>query len=106
MGWSMTWFDVAGLDELQDRDVLGTKLQGADIAIYRLADGYFATQNICTHQFAFLSEGYVVDDCIECPLHQAMFDIRTGKGQGGLAKEDLKTYPVKIEAGRILVLGD
>lgn len=102
----MTLFDVAGLEELQDRDVLGTKLQGVDIAIYRLADGYFATQNICTHQFAFLSEGYVVDGCIECPLHQAMFDIKTGKGQGGPAKEDLKTYPVKIEAGRILVQVD
>jgi 3-phenylpropionate/trans-cinnamate dioxygenase ferredoxin subunit len=102
-GWPMTWVDVAGLEELQDRDVLGAKLQGADIAIYRLEDGYFATQDICTHQFAFLSEGYVVDGCIECPLHQAMFDIRTGKGQGGLAKEDLKTYPVKIEDGRIWV---
>jgi 3-phenylpropionate/trans-cinnamate dioxygenase ferredoxin subunit len=105
-GRSMAWFDVAGLEELQDRDVLGVKLQGTDIAIYRLADGYFATANICTHQFALLSEGYVVDGCIECPLHQAMFDIRTGKGQGGLAKEDLKTYAVKVEVDRILVQWD
>ncbi len=102
----MKWFDVAGVEELQDRDVLGVKLAGSDIAVYRLVEGYFATQNICTHQFAFLSEGYGVDDCIECPLHQAMFDIRTGKGQGGLAKEDLKTYPVKIEGDRILVQAD
>jgi nitrite reductase/ring-hydroxylating ferredoxin subunit len=32
-----------------------------------------------------------------------MYDIKTGKGQGGLAKVDLKTYTIKMEAGRILV---
>ncbi|MGD9923447.1 MAG: non-heme iron oxygenase ferredoxin subunit [Pseudorhodoplanes sp.] len=102
----MPWFDVAGTGDFGGQDVLGIKKNDTDIALYRLDAEYFATQNICTHQFAFLSEGYVVDGCIECPLHQAMFNIKTGKGCGGLAKTDLKTYPVKVEGDRIFVLID
>ncbi|HSN73518.1 MAG TPA: Rieske 2Fe-2S domain-containing protein, partial [Anaerolineae bacterium] len=48
--------------------------------LYRLADGFYATQRLCTHTFAPLDRGKVVDgDTIQCPLHRAQFDIRTGE---------------------------
>lgn len=99
----MGWINAAAVQDLEGREVLGLVCNGQEIALYRLEDAYYATQNICTHQHAHLSEGYVVEDCIECPLHQALFDIRTGKARGGVAKIDLKTYPVKVEGDRILV---
>jgi 3-phenylpropionate/trans-cinnamate dioxygenase ferredoxin subunit len=100
----MPWIDVANRADLDGQEVIGLQHDGLSIALYRLEGEYFATDNICTHQFAFLSEGCVVDGCIECPLHQGMFDIRTGKAQGGLVKVDIKTYPIRIEGGRIHVM--
>src|SRR5881409_1557784 len=43
------------------KQVIAVEVSGIEIALFRLDDGYFATSNICTHQFAFMSEGYVDD---------------------------------------------
>jgi len=98
-----TWHKAAETSALAEKEVIGVEVGGVEIAIYRLDDGYFATSNICTHQFAFLSEGYVNDGCVECPLHQAFFDIRTGAVREGPPETPLKTFPVKIEGSDILV---
>ena len=56
------------------------KAGGEKILLYRLEDGFFATQTSCTHTFGPLSRGKIVDGCkIQCPLHRARFDIRTGE---------------------------
>ena len=73
------------------------------IAIYRLNDQVYATSNICTHEHAYLSDGYVENDCIECPLHQAVFHIPTGELRAGPSCDNLKTFPVKIENGEVFV---
>ncbi|MEC7765139.1 MAG: non-heme iron oxygenase ferredoxin subunit [Pseudomonadota bacterium] len=99
----MAWKEVASASDLGEDEMTAFREGDVEIAIYRLEDGFYATTNICTHQYAQLTEGYIEDGMIECPLHQALFDIRTGKAQGGLAKVDLSTYPVKVEDGRVLV---
>ena len=71
--------------------------------MYRSAGEFFATDNVCTHAYALLSDGYLEDGCIECPLHQARFDIRTGQALCAPATLDLKTYPVKVEGEDVLV---
>ena len=101
-----TWHKAAETSALAEKQVIGVEVAGVEIAIFRLEDGYFATSNICTHQFAFLSEGYVEKDCVECPLHQAFFDIRTGAVVNGPPETPLKTFPVKIEANDILIALD
>jgi naphthalene 1,2-dioxygenase system ferredoxin subunit len=40
---------------------------------------------------------------IECPLHQGRFDVRTGKAMCAPLTEDLRSYPVKIEGGRVFL---
>jgi 3-phenylpropionate/trans-cinnamate dioxygenase ferredoxin subunit len=50
-----------------------------------------------------MSEGYLEDGCIECPLHQARFDIRTGAAMCAPATEPLRTYPVKREGDEIFI---
>lgn len=73
------------------------------LALYKLDGRIFATSNICTHEFAFLSDGFLEDGYIECPLHAARFDIRTGTVLCAPANEPIATYPTKLEGGQILV---
>ena len=77
---------------LWTKELIGVEVAGIEIAIFRLEDGYFATSNICTHQFAFLSEGYVEKDCVECPLHQAFF-ILTAPSWDGPPEIPLRRSP-------------
>lgn len=73
------------------------------IAIFNLDGTFYATDDICTHAFASLAEGYIEDGCVECPLHAGVFDIKTGKAQGVPVVEDIKTFPVRIEGENIYV---
>ena len=98
----MPWIPIAKADQLQDDEVLAVNTGALKLALYRSEGDYFVTDNVCTHQYALLSDGYLEDGCIECPLHQARFDIRTGKAQCAPATEDIKTYPVKVENGEVL----
>ena len=99
----MGWIKVAATDELPDGEALGVVVDGARIALYRDGDAVFATDGVCTHAFALLSDGFLEDGCIECPLHQARFDIRTGKAMCAPATQDLRTYPVRIDGGDVLI---
>jgi nitrite reductase/ring-hydroxylating ferredoxin subunit len=101
-----TWHKAAETSALTNKQVIAVEVNGIEIALFRLDDGYFATSNICTHQFAFLSEGYVDKGCVECPLHQAFFDIRTGAVVEGPPEEALKTFLVKVEGTNILIALD
>ncbi|HLB79458.1 MAG TPA: Rieske 2Fe-2S domain-containing protein, partial [Dongiaceae bacterium] len=74
------------------------------LAVYRSADdNYWATDGLCTHEAADLTEGFVFGDVIECPRHNGRFSVKTGKALGAPACVDLRTYPVKVEGGRVLV---
>ena len=49
------------------------------VLVYHLTDGFYATQANCTHVFAPLARGKLLEDCkVQCPIHRARFDIRTG----------------------------
>ena len=63
----------------------------------------FAINDICTHEHTFLSDGVIEDGCVECPLHQALFDVRTGKALTAPAIVDVKTYLTKIENNVVFV---
>jgi 3-phenylpropionate/trans-cinnamate dioxygenase ferredoxin subunit len=99
----MTWHDVASISEVQPDEVTPVRVGKQQIALYNLNGSIHATSNICSHQYALMSDGYVEDDWVECPLHQARFDIVTGKALCDPATEDLQVFPVKIEGDRIFV---
>ena len=70
----------------------------------RVGDKEFrATDNICTHEYAQLHEGWLEDGCIECPLHAARFDIRSGKALCAPADVDLAVFEVKAEGEDLLI---
>jgi nitrite reductase/ring-hydroxylating ferredoxin subunit len=99
----MAWQRAAELKSIEEDGVIGVDIADRKIALYRIAGKVYATDNICTHAYALLSDGFVEDGCIECPLHQGRFDIATGKGQGAPIDVDLQTFPVKEEDGWALV---
>jgi naphthalene 1,2-dioxygenase ferredoxin component len=90
------WVRAAARGDLREGDVLGVVVAGKAIALYDVDGVVYATDNICTHAYAHLSDGWLDGDAIECPLHAARFDVKTGKVLSPPASEDLKTYPVRV----------
>jgi len=97
------WIDAMAMDDVPADDVTGVVVAGRDIALYNSGGDIFATDNICTHGQARLCEGFLEGHEIECPLHQGRFDIRTGQPTCAPVTEAIRSYPVRIEAGRVFL---
>lgn len=95
--------EVAKTSELDEDEAMQVLVGRKEIAIYNIGGEYFATDDICTHAYASLADGYVENGQVECPLHGACFDIRTGKALTAPASIDIATYEVKIEGDTIYV---
>jgi naphthalene 1,2-dioxygenase ferredoxin component len=97
------WVKAADRSALADGEVLGVIVSGKEIALYDLDGEVFATDDICTHAYAKLSDGWLDKGEIECPLHAGRFDVKTGKALCPPVTEDVKTYPVRIVGDEIQV---
>ena len=75
---------------------LGMEVDGRHIAVFRIDGQVYATNNICTHQFALLTEGCLDGEFIECPMHQGRFHVPSGQAQGTPVTVDVETYPVRV----------
>jgi 3-phenylpropionate/trans-cinnamate dioxygenase ferredoxin component len=99
-----TWVDACATDDVDEEDVIRFDHDGRTFAIYRSPDDrYFATDGLCTHERVHLADGLVMDDVIECPKHNGRFNYKTGQGRGAPICVDLRTYPVRVESGRVLI---
>ena len=99
------WVEACGVDDIDEEDVIRWDHEGRSFALYRSSDNeYFATDGLCTHERVHLSGGLVMGDVIECPKHNGRFNYRTGAALSAPVCVDLKTYPAKVEQGRVLVL--
>ena len=99
----MAWYIAARSSDLEEGSVLGVRINEFKIAIYRIEGKVYATSDVCTHSYALLSEGYLDGDCIECPLHQALFHVPSGDVRSPPACESISTYRTKESAGDISV---
>jgi 3-phenylpropionate/trans-cinnamate dioxygenase ferredoxin subunit len=97
------WHLAGNVSDFEDEDVEQLKIGALAIAVYRAKGKFYATQDLCTHEHAYLSDGVVIDCIVECPFHQGRFDVRTGKAMGAPVIVPLKTYPVKVVDGRLYV---
>ncbi len=73
------------------------------IALYNVDGEIYATDNVCSHAFAMLTDGWLDGNEIECPLHAGRFDVRTGKGLGPPIPCDIKSYKVRIVGDEVQV---
>jgi naphthalene 1,2-dioxygenase system ferredoxin subunit len=97
------WVRAAALADLPADEVLGVLVAGRELALSQVAGEVFATDNRCTHGDALLSDGFLMDYCLECPLHQGQFDVRTGQPLCAPVTDPIRTYPVKVEGADVLV---
>ena len=97
------WIDAAAVGEVPEGDVIGVNVAGKDIALYEVEGEFFATDNVCTHGHARMSDGFLEGREIECPLHQGKFDVCTGRALCAPLTENIKTYAVKIENMRVML---
>lgn len=97
------WHAVIQASKLEEEEPEHARIGEVDICVVRLPDGIYAINDICTHEFAQLSEGFVEDGEVECPLHQARFEIKTGKCTALPAETDVAAYPVKVEDDTVYV---
>jgi len=113
----MTNTAVAKITDLAVGKMKVIELSGKKLLLYHLDDGFYATQTNCTHVMAPLARGKIVEDCqVQCPLHRARFDIRSGEVVEwanfppgvqliNLVRKEkaLKTFPVRVEGDSIFV---
>lgn len=97
------WRRVAALSDIPADAGLPVTLGDTPIALYRIEDAVHAIDDVCPHAFALLSQGFVEGGRVECPLHQACFEIATGRCVSGPATVDLRTYAVKVDGGEVFV---
>ena len=100
---SDNWIDAAALADVPEGDVIGVRVGDKEIALYEVEGEVFATDNICTHGHARMSDGFLDGREIECPLHQGKFDVCSGKALCAPLTENLKTYAVRIENLRVML---
>jgi 3-phenylpropionate/trans-cinnamate dioxygenase ferredoxin subunit len=78
---------------------------GVRVAVFKVNGEFFALDDRCTHQDAYLSDGFVEGCTVECPLHASCFDLRTGRPLGPPAVQAVRTHPVAVRDGAVFIAG-
>ena len=86
---------VGNLSKLKEKQCISIK--GKELALFKIKDKVYCTDNLCTHAQGPLCEGKLEDNIIGCPWHGSKFDIKTGKVKSPPARENIKTYKVTIK---------
>jgi 3-phenylpropionate/trans-cinnamate dioxygenase ferredoxin subunit len=99
------WVRVARTDEIEPGTAKRVEADGEEIALVNIHGEFYAISDICSHEYASLSEGWVdeEDETIECPLHGSRFSVKTGEVLSLPAVYPIKTYELKVEDGDIYV---
>jgi nitrite reductase/ring-hydroxylating ferredoxin subunit len=75
------------------------------VVLANVEGAFYALRDVCGHRNAPLSRGKLIGCLIECPLHFAQFDIRTGKLVDGPVSADVPVYQVWVEGDTVYVKG-
>lgn len=95
---------VGRVDALPPGSIMRVQIDATEISIWNVDGTLYAIDDICSHEYANLSEGELVDNCcVMCPLHGAEFDLRTGAPRCLPATEPVATYPVRVEGEDIQI---
>lgn len=97
------FYEVAEVDDLDEGELLGIEIDGEPVCLAKVGGSVCAFSDSCTHTGGPLSEGDLDGEVLTCPRHGAQFNIHTGKVLRGPARQDIMTYPVKIDGQTILV---
>jgi len=96
---------LCGLDAVADGAIgAGDLPDGRRVAVYLVQGEVYATDDRCTHGNSSLTEDGCLDGhIVECAMHLGTFDVRTGADVGPPCTKALRTYPVEIRDGRVVL---
>lgn len=98
-----TWIDIGALSDIPPQGARVVKTAHGCVAVFRTADDQvFAIDDTCPHKGGPLSEGIVHGNSVTCPLHAWVFSLETGMALGADTGA-VRSYPARIEGGRILL---
>ena len=99
---TLIWRPVALVSDISaDTHTLRVTHNNEAVCLYDLDGAVRATQDQCPHGNASLADGWVEDGTVECPLHQGVFDIVSGKPRCPPVTTDLRCYDVQVADGTI-----
>jgi len=94
---------VAQSDELEDGELMAVEVDGEPVCLAKVDGCIYAFTDNCTHISGPLNEGELDGEVLTCPWHGAQFNVKTGKVLRGPARQDIATYPVKVEDNAVFV---
>ncbi len=97
------WIDVAREGSLAEGEHIVVDVDGAEVAVFKVEGNYYAIEDVCSHDGSEIASGRLEGCEIVCPRHRARFCLKTGKVLAPPAYEDIATFPVRVEGGRIQV---
>ncbi|UWQ33523.1 nitrite reductase small subunit NirD [Leisingera sp. M527] len=101
----MSWIDIGHISDIPLHGARVVKTPVGCVALFRTGEEeVLAADDRCPHKGGPLSEGIVHGQSVTCPLHNWVFDLNTGVAQGADAGR-IETYPLRVEAGRLLIDG-
>jgi len=100
------WVYVADVQSMADGEHVVVDVDGTEVAVFRLEGSFFAIEDVCTHDGAEIASGRLEGEEIICPRHGARFCIKTGQFKTAPAYEDIASFPVKQEQGKVWVRDD
>ena len=102
------YVDVGPIESIPAGAKGAVEIDGEPVGLYNVDGQFFAMDDLCTHDEAYLSEGDFNPSAgtVRCPRHSSHFDVRTGRPRTLPAILPVQVYETKVEQGRILVLFD
>jgi 3-phenylpropionate/trans-cinnamate dioxygenase ferredoxin component len=99
----MAFVRVAAVGDIKPGKAIRVEIDDEPIAIFNVDGALYAIGDTCSHAEASLSEGDIYGDCVECPLHGAEFDLKTGRPRTLPAVTPVPTYEIKVEGDDVLL---
>lgn len=96
------WVRACAVADLQRGEAVVLDVE-PPVAVFNTGDGFYATDDTCTHEETSLADGYLEGDVIECPYHLATFCVRTGEVLSPPATRPLDTFPTRVSEGEVWV---
>ncbi len=99
---SVTWTRVCAISDIAPGEATTLKVD-PPVAVFHVEGSFYAIDDTCTHETYSLAEGYIQGTQVECALHLAKFDLKTGAALCLPATVGVRTYPVKTENEQVFV---
>ena len=97
------WIPAVRVADVDPGEAFQVEINGESIAVWNVDGEFYATSDVCTHEETSLADGDLWGAVVECPLHGAQFDVRTGEVLSLPAIFPIATYPVKVEDGALYI---